>query len=606
MVKDDIPNLDPLILDHNLAALRHVDPELARRLADLPDPAGAAPVLARTRDGRLNFRLTPRDGTTAWFGRTSIPGVRAAALLDRFDAGKANVFFPGAAEGTEIEMLLHRLAPHRALFVWEPELVHLKLTLRLHDLADALSAKRLVLVTDPPDKLADGLCQWLKKNPGHLCPNQMMMFPWQTPADIAPVRLAIEQAYQKTEQDRRTALTQVRDHWQPTPPRDPAAATPTHLLIVALHALDEVWSTADALSAAATRLGWQATISDIRSPADMHSLARAGRVVESPHGAATFSILLDLVREQVADVLPAGLPAICWLSHRADAFHRIGHDPVAVTGPELAARAANVGMDQRRLSVCPLPCLAPVHLESLENERPLDVALITSAAPLDAAALTPRLPSYAQIWKASADLLATRIDTFTSDQAQAILSRTEEKARTRIDDPQTREEMSRNLAFCLAPSLICRFLAEQLRASRLSFRIYGPGWASVFPDHAGEHLTTIRQKVDVLCRTKVVIHADVTGLLTGDALLAAGCGAAVVARRHPSNALPGGLDTLLTPDREMLTFLAIRELIPALRRLLDDSSYRRKLTARAMQRCLADHMPERRLEVLKTAATSVF
>jgi hypothetical protein len=128
----------------------------------------------------------------------------------------------------------------------------------------------------------------------------------------------------------------------------------------------------------------------------------------------------------------------------------------------------------------------------------------------------------------------------------------------------------------------------------------------VFPDHAGEHLTTIRQKVDVLCRTKVVIHADVTGLLTGDALLAAGCGAAVVARQHPSNALPGGLDTLLTPDREMLTFLAIRELIPALRRLLDDSSYRRKLTARAMQRCLADHMPERRLEVLKTAATSVF
>lgn len=606
MVKDDMPSLNPLILEHNLAALRHVDLDLAQRLANLSDPAGASLILARTRDGRLNFRLTRPDGTTTWFGRTSIPGVRASALLDRFDAGKANVFFPGAAEGTEIEMLLHRLGPHRALFVWEPELTHLKLALRLHDLADPISSRRLVLVTDPLDKLADGLCRWLKKNPGHLCPNQMMMFPWQTPDNIAPVRLAIEQAYQKTELDRQTALAQVRDHRQPSPPRDPAAATPTHVLILALHALDEVWSIADALSAAATRLGWRATISDIRSPADMHSLARARRVVESPHGPATFSILLDVVPEQVADVLPAGLPSICWLSHRAEAFHRIGHDPIAVTGPELAARAANVGIDQRRLSVCPIPCLAPVHLASLENERPLDVALITGASPLDAAALAPRLPSYAQIWKASAELLATRIDTFTSDQAQAILSRTEKKARTRIDDPQTREEMSRNLAFCLAPSVLCRFLAEQLRASGLSFRIHGPGWASVFPDHAGEHLTTIRQKVEVLRRTKVVVHADVTGLLTGDALLAAGCGAAVVARRHPSNALTGGLDTLLTPDREMLTFLAIRELIPALRRLLEESACRRELTAKAVQRCLANHMPEKRLEALKTAATSVF
>ncbi|MGQ9649403.1 MAG: glycosyltransferase family protein [Phycisphaerae bacterium] len=606
MVQDDILNLDPLILERNLAALRDVDPELARQLADLPDPAGPPPILARTRDGRLSFRLTRPDGSLGWFGRTSIPGVRAAALLDRFDAGKANVFFPGTGQGSEIEILLPRLGPHRAVFVWEPELAHLKLTLRLHDLAAAISAKRLVLITSPLEQLADALHQWLMKNPGHLCPNQMMMFPWQTPAEIAPIRFAVEQAYHKTEQDRQNVLLQVHKRWHTIPrPQCPTNA-PAHVLILALHALDEVWSTADALSAAATKLDWQATIADIRTPGDMHSLARAVRVLDSPHGPAALSILLDVVREQVTDVLPTGIPAVCWLSHRADAFHRAQQDPVAVTSPVLLARALAAGIDQRRLSVCPPPCLGPVEPDCLEQERPLDVVLFTDASPIEAAAIAPRLPAYAQIWKAAADLLAAQIETFTDDQAERILTRTEAKAGARIEEPQMREEILRNLSCVLAPSLLCRFLANQVKASGFSFRIHGPGWTAIFPEHGGPHLTTIRQKVNVLCRTKVVIHADVNGLLTGDSLLAAGCGAAVVARRHPSNALPGGLDTLLRPDREMITFLTARELIGAIRRLLDDPARRHELAAMAVQRCLADHMPEARLETLKAAATSVF
>jgi len=608
MVKDDTPNLDPLILERNLAALREVDPELARQLTDLPDPAGPPPIIARTRDGRLSFRLTRPDGSLGWFGRTSIPGVRAAALLDRFDAGRANVFFPGTAEGTEIEMLLHRLGHHRAIFVWEPETAHLKLTLRLHDLSGALLAKRLVLIAGPSEQLADALCRWLAKNPGHLCPNQMMMFPWQAPADIAPIRLAVEQAYQRTERDRQTALAQVHDRWRTTrrPQGTATADAPTHLLILALHAVDEVWCTADALASAATKLGWQATIADIRSPGDMHSLARALRVHDSPHGPATLSILLDVVREQVADVLPAEIPTVCWLSHRADAFHRARQEPVAVTAPELAATALAAGIDQKRLSVCPPPCLTPVAPDSVEHERPVDVVMITDTGPIDAAALAPRLPSYAQIWKAAADLLSAQIETFTTDQAEAILSRTEEKARARIDEPRTREEMLRNLAVHLAPALLHRFIAARLKENGVDFRIHGPGWQTVFPDQAGVHLTTIRQRTNVLRQAKLVIHADATGLLTGDALLAAGCGAAVIARQHASNTLLGGLDSLLSPDSEMLTFMAIRELIPALRRLLVDSENRRDLATKAMQRCLADHMPGARLEALKTAATSVF
>ncbi len=608
MAQDTTATLDPGIAERNRAALRQVDPELARRLAELPDACETSPVPTRTRDGRVNFRLVGPDGSAAWFGRTSIPGVRAAALLDRFDAGKANVFFPGIAEGTEVELLLQRIGWHRAIFVWETELRPLKLALQLHDMAAAISQKRLVLMVCPPGELRATLQGWMKDNPGHLCPSQMMMFPWQTMAEIAPIRLALEQAYHEVEQSRQRALAEIQGHWRKPPAGPPPSAEPTgtRLAILALHALDEVWATADVLSSAAVELGWPVTVVDIRGPGDMHSLARAARLLESPHAPPNFAILLDILPSQVTDLLPPALPAISWLSHRTESLDRAGQDVVAFTSPAAASRALAERSEQGTIAVCPPPCLAPIDPACLDRERPIDVVLITDCGPVDPASLAPKLPSYAQIWKAAADLLSARIETFTADQAEEILARIESKAGARIDEPSARADMLRKLSYQLAPSLMWRFIAERLRERGIAFRIHGPGWFSVFRENAGPRLTTIRQKAEVFTRSKVAVYADPSGLLTADALLAAGCGAAMLARRHPTDTLPGGLHSLLTPGTEILPFLYARELIASIQRLLGDAGTRGELATSAVRRCLADHMPVERLKTLRAGATSTF
>lgn len=608
MAPDTLPTLDPAIADRNLNALRKAAPEIAQQIAAMTDAAEPVPPVARTRDGRASFRLTQADGSSSWFGRTSIPSVRAAALLDRFDSGKANVFLPGLAEGTEVEMLLQRLGPHRAVFVWEPDVRNVWLALSLHDLSRAIEEKRLVLLVCPQARLAETLLRWLDKNPGHLCPNQMMMFPWQSMSQIAAVRLAVEQAYHLTEQHRQRALGEIQARWRTFVQRPSAhgVGLTEPLAILALHATEEIWATTDALSEAATRLGRPVITVDIRSPSDMHSLARASKLAGAADAPPALAILIDVVREQVSDVLPACVPAVCWISHRAAMPAKFGDDPVFVTTPELAAQAARAATRASRIIVCPPPCLAKPDPADRDRHRPIDVTLIADSGPIDPAALSPTLPSYGQIWKTAADLLAAGIDTFTSDQSESVLEKAEATIKARIDEPGTRGQMLHNLGRILAPSLVWQLIARILNENNIAFRIHGPGWHRLFPRQAAAPLTTIRQKLDMLRQSKVVICADPTGQGTADVLLAAGAGAAVIARQHPRDGHPGGLATLFKPEADILLFQDSRQMVDRVRQLLHDDPRRRNLAGSAVERCLADHMPEARLKFLTTAATSAF
>ncbi len=607
MAPDTTITPDPAIAERNLAALRKVAPDLAQQIGGLAVPVDSAPFAARTRDGQISFQLPQPDGSVAWFGRTSIPGVRAAALVDCFDAGKANVFLPGLAEGSEAKLLVQRLGRHRAVFVWEPEPHNVRMALELHDLAAAIEEKRLVLLVCPPPALGQTLEKWLAEHPGHLCPTQMMMYPWQPMAEVAGIRLAVEQAYQRTERNRQRALAEIRGRWPAArkPQPSPATNAPAPIAIISLHARDDVWTTSDALSDAAGRLGWPCTTVDIRSPADMHPLARAGRLAPAADEPPAVAILIDVLREQVADVLPPCIPAVCWMTHTVESLPPDGHDVIAVASRGLAKRASSKLKQAGRIIVCPPPCLIRPDPADLERDRPLDVVCITDTGPIDPAASVPKLPSYAQISKTASDLLAAHIETFTTDQAATILERAESKLDARIDEPETRMDVLRLLGEHLAPSMLWRFLAQILRENHIAFRIHGPGWHSVFPEHAGPALTTIRHKVEVLRRSKVAIHADCTGLLTRDALLAAGCGAVVLTRRHPTDTEPGGLHTLLKPDHEALAFSHARDLVSRVRQVLEDRPFRRNLAASAIQRCLRDHLPETRLKDLRTATTFV-
>lgn len=190
------PQPDPSILARNLDSLRTADPDLANRLSAL-DLTPFSPTPAFTRDGLPSFRLIGPDGQPQWLGRSSIPGARATVLMEQFDPGQANVLLPSFGEGTEAETLLKTLERHRVVFVWEPDPITIRLVLTLRDFAAALAASRLVILQCSIQDLASVLTAWLLAHPSIQCPNRLMMWPWQTQAEMAQCRSAVEAAWQQ-------------------------------------------------------------------------------------------------------------------------------------------------------------------------------------------------------------------------------------------------------------------------------------------------------------------------------------------------------------------------------------------------------------------------
>lgn len=191
------PPPDPSILARNLNSLRTADPALADRLASL-DLSPFEPTPAFTRDRKLSFRFTGPDGQPHWLGRTSVPDTRAAVLLDQFDPGQANVLLPSFGDGTEAEELLRRFEPHRTIFIWEPELLAIRLVFALKDFSAALASTRLVILQCSAQELATVLTDWLIRHRNIQCPNRLMMWPWQTQAELAQCRSAVETAWQQS------------------------------------------------------------------------------------------------------------------------------------------------------------------------------------------------------------------------------------------------------------------------------------------------------------------------------------------------------------------------------------------------------------------------
>jgi len=270
-----------------------------------------------------SFRETRGGAPGQWFGRSSIPQTRALALLDQFNAGNGNILLPGMAAGIEAKLLCERLGPLRAVFVWEPSVLAVRLALRLHDYSEAIARERLVLLIRPLETLGEAFVDWLRGHPGHLPPERLMMYPWQSWAELSSIRSVIEGVHRDAEAHRSAALADARTVRVVTGEREHP-----RIAVLSLHAHELNWATADALAAAAGALGGSATVVDIRGPGDMHPLARLGRLGKA--GDLHAAVLLDIFRNDVAELLPAELPVVSWLSGKLPAAQLAPGDALAV------------------------------------------------------------------------------------------------------------------------------------------------------------------------------------------------------------------------------------------------------------------------------------
>lgn len=601
---DTTVTLDPATLDRNLDALARTDRAVAGQLAAAREHMPEA-TPAPTRDGQINLRIRTLDGREVWFGRTSIPLARAQSMLEQFDPGHGNVLFPGVAQGTEVGLMLHRLAAHRVVFVWEEDPIQLLLALRLHDWSAAIESQRLVLVMSDSDHLTDALVRCLEARNGHLCPERIMMWPWHTLSSIAGCRTSVEAAYRQIERDRAAKLAQVRALLDGLPSRsDDQERT---AVVLSIHPLQETLALADSLVSASAPATLQVVSSVVRSPADVHPLARAERLMEGLQHRPDVALLLETGRTDVADVLPPGVPAISWLSHAtpldASVTKRIGPDDKIMAVDSLAAeRLTGAGIDRERISVHPWPCLLSAQ-ESPPgwDARPIDVAVLANLTSVEPTAYGHDLPTHCKVWQVAVELLRERIDDFMDGQIGGILDRAESRLRVKIEEPGARRAIAELLSGPVATSLLWGHISQVIIKQKLKSGFWGAGWSG--EQHQGP-LPAWGERQAVYRRCKCVVFVSPVGVVSPDLLLAASCGAVVLWRAHPRDRQPGGLETLLRPDSEVLTFANSGALFRTLTNLLSTPDRWREMATAAWQRSQADHLPARRLADVSAVAAS--
>lgn len=611
------PTLDPEILNRNLAALTERRPDLARALGERPARSTDPPSLDRTRDGRLNFRLNGPDGRTAWFGRTSIPGVRAAAVLERFDAGHGNVLLPGVGEGSEIELLLARLGAHRAVFVWEASLDAIRWVLHLHDVAEAVRRDRLIFLHCSIDELTDQLVTWLEGHPGHLCPERILMWPWQALHDLAPCRSAVEAAYREIEGRRHAAMKNLQSRLNATRSGGSVLSDTPGVAVMSIHARAETWVFSDALVGAASELGWRAIDVAIRAPGDVHALARSSRLAEADAGSLDLAILLNIGRHQLGGILPAKLPAVAWLTDPAAVPGALAPQPdpadlIAVANSRMADQVIQQGLDRNRIVVVPPPCLTdtawndPDAKSGTDAQPSTDIAIFADASPTDPKSFEHQTSTHERIWNTALDLLREQIDAFTDEQGPRMLVQAERRVGARVDSDAIRRSMLEVLCTRVADTLLIQSITQILINNGFTITIHGAGW----PENTGARIQkrplTPADMHTALNAAGLAVHASAGGHVGLGTLLAAGSGTPLLARAHPRDRKPGGLAALLEPGPEVTLFRQINDLPDLIRSLLNDSSARRSQGRAARERCLRDHLPARRLEALKAAANSYF
>jgi hypothetical protein len=614
------PILDPRIFDQNLAALREVDAALADRVCQASaEIVGLEPT--RTRDGLVSFRISAGDGGMSWFGRTSIPSVRAEALVGKFDAGFGNVLLPAVGQGQEITLLTERLGHHRAVFVWETQAASVALALRLHPWSQAIAAGRCVFLVCPLEQLTENLMGWLDRHPGHLCPERIMMWPWSTMPELSACRSAVQLAYQETDRRRAACLAREKAEYAGTATSDhpsPPSAAPSApgfeigpLALLALHAREEVWALSGSLTAAGRAAGLNVAEAIVRGPGDVHALGRLRRLREQCPQPPALAILLDCARRQVGDVCPDITRATSWVGPHVPSPSAVVEaagpgDLVVATSSRVRDRLISSGWSRVKPPVIPLPCLVDLGSgpPSL-GDRPIDVLICADLDPTDPEHYGYTLHTHVQLWRTACDLIKARVETFTEDQAEAVLARAEHKVGLRVEEA-VRKAMASVLGVVVGNSILRANLAQTLVNNKVSMAVRGSGWGDLPLADIAQPIGGMAEQHRVLRMAKLVVFADVTGEVDVLPLAAAGCGAVVVARSHPRDTQPGGLATLLKSGAEMVAFQYGRELVAAIRQLLGSADLRRRISGAAWERCRAEHAPPARLKGLEAIASSCF
>lgn len=457
---------DSAVFDQNLRALETCAVDAAQRLSDLKVPSHVTPAVAR--DDTPTFRIG--DDHQRWLGHTSMPGVRAAALLETFGPDGGNVLMPSIGAGTELKLLLDRTASYTAVFVLADDWLDVRLALALIDFSQPIRDGRVIILdnTDPTQAFVD----FFEQSPGYEFPQRMLVLPHVDARSIEPLRAAVEQASTRIahfQMDRIAACSATLAD------RASGNKSPRRISILSLDPRPTVAVAADALDMAAGRCGVDAGVCIPDRPDRCHALARMQALIEHDSGAA---LLLNSGWGQLLNQVPESLPAATWLlpdaqilPGKTDGF--TAEHVVFATTPTLANAAINAGVDADRVHLLEVAGDDESYHATDDGDREVfDVACIGDVHDLEPAAAGIELTSHVRLWEHLCAEAAEHLEA----APEKILAEAQRRSGVQITEEHARSRMLAFLQERIIPTSMLRAVVHSLLNGGIDVRVFGTGW----------------------------------------------------------------------------------------------------------------------------------
>ncbi len=457
-------SLDPSIWTENLVALRVAQPEAAALLEGALPPADWRACEAL--DGSHTYRVERAGQPPVWISGSALPRRRAEALLASVGPGDSNPALASPGSGAEVRVLLDRLSPTQAIYVFAQDPAEAAALLRATPLAGEIRTLRCVVV---PGGDPLGLLQrLLERVAGLLPPGNLIRFLFDDAARVATVRQVCEQLGGRIAAARQSRLAALAA--EPIPAHAPGDVP--RLFVAALRPAHDGRCVARQLDAALDELGWHGEACAVETPADVHPLRHAlalrdvapQLVLAIQHGrealAAAGNVRVAAWILDAADLIGRPTPAADWYL-------------AATPGSARALREAGIADSQ----IVPLSLAAGSAVRRPAGPPRNDQVLLIADRPdASAAACRIELSTHEQIWRALHAVAAASWSAGRLSDADSLLREALRAANVELREETLRQGLLRLIENVLVPATACARLLDLLVSAGLRVSTVGRGW----------------------------------------------------------------------------------------------------------------------------------
>ncbi len=597
------PHPDHLAL--NIAALRSITPAACDAILNSKPPHPAQQAIAR--DGAPTFAWTDPDNRLHWLGRTTMPEVRAEAVVEALQPGVGNLLVYGIAQGAEVLRLPKRLAAYQAVIVIEPDCWRMKLALSLHDYSREIERRRTLLFAGED---AWTQCRvFLEEHGGFLVPARILSWPWfdrEATGFVSAQLAALQEGVIRGRAARRIESAPKMPPARRSSPEVRRVAVVSNSLDPFSHHL------ARRVAAGAIAAGHDVICFPFDSPthADPTFVAQSLDAFGPTH-----TLVIDGTSTSLSYAVPSSHIAVICSAGRLPTEAALRALPANVRlyvhSPHDRAVAVERGVNPDRITLLP-PSALP-NIPSIQRAGPSTPpesaqggdAPVSHAAPpcprilvlTDRIDIAPEsiglhLTSHCRLWEAARRIIAAKPAAFGPNKAESILASAERDLGITIESTDVRRGLCDRIQAVLGPGIFQRALFDALAKSKLEFSLVGRGWSAdtthscrwrgevwtdeeligvsengmpsrgriaEVPDPSIETSSRKRRAVSLLADHDVVLFPNPTEALAPWFLDALAAGLTGLVRCRANVPLPAGLNEVLGPTDKSVVFWSISD-----------------------------------------------